>query len=256
MLKDVPFNFTKGRLPVDLFIVIISYLNNTLTSLILLMKNSLFYISKLVLLFVLIGNYASAQGNFEWTLKENTQGIKVFTRDVANSGFKAIKVECILNTTLHQLVAALMDVNGSEDWLYHTTANHLVKQISPSELYYYSMVEIPWPMSNRDFIAHLNISQHPITKIVTLNATCNPDMVPRKPNIVRITYSKSEWVLTPLKTGQIQLVYTIHADPGGNIPAWLSNLFVTQGPLQSIKKLKICLEKPLYKSARFDYISE
>lgn len=209
---------------------------------------------KLILLILLFSNCALAQTGDNWELKENKDGIKIFTRHIESSKIKAIKVECQLDATLSQVVLALMDVKNSEEWLYHTASNYIVKQISPAELYYYSLVEMPWPISNRDFIAHLKVTQDAVTKVVTIDAPCVADMVRVKPKIVRITNSKGKWVLSPLNSDQVKVVYTLHADPGGSIPAWLINLFVTQGPSQSFKKLKVYLQKPIYKNAKLDYI--
>jgi hypothetical protein len=208
----------------------------------------------LTLLFLLFANCALAQGHEDWVLKENNDGVKIFTRDVENSKIKAIKVECELDVTLSQLVAALMDIKNSEEWLYHTADNYIVKQVSPSELYYYSLVEMPWPVSDRDFIAHLVVSQDPVTKVVTIDAPCIADMVPVKPGIVRIANSKGKWVLSPMNKARVKIVYTLHADPGGSLPAWLINMFVTKGPSQSFRKLKVHLQKPVYKNAKLDYI--
>jgi hypothetical protein len=79
-------------------------------------------------------------------------------------------------------------------------------------------------------------------------------MVPVKPNVVRVADSKGKWVITPLSDGKVKIVYTLHADPGGSVPAWLSNMFATQGPAESFKKLKIQLQKPAYKNIKLDYI--
>ena len=184
---------------------------------------------KLALLFLLFANCALAQTGDGWVLKDNDDGVKIFTRGVENSKIKAIKVECQLDATLPQLVAVLMDVRNSEEWLYHTSSNYIVKQVSPADIYYYSMVEMPWPISNRYFIAHLMVSQDAVTKVVTIDAPCIADMVPVKPKVVRIANSNGKWVLTPLSNGHVKVVYTLHADPGGSIPAWLIKLFCHPG---------------------------
>ena len=209
---------------------------------------------KLILLFLLFSNVAFAQLGTNWVLKENSDGIRIFTGDAENSKFKAIKVEFELDATLSQVVATLMDIKGSEVWLYHTAGNYVVKQVSSSELYYYSLVEMPWPVSNRDFIAHLMVSQDKVTKVVTIDAPCIYDMVPLKATVVRIANSKGKWILSPEGNGRVKIVYTLHADPGGILPAWLTNLFVTKGPSESFKKLKQQIQKPVYKNARLDYI--
>jgi START domain len=78
--------------------------------------------------------------------------------------------------------------------------------------------------------------------------------VPVKSGVVRIANSKGKWVLSPVNKGRVKIVYTLHADPGGSLPAWLINMFVTKGPSQSFRKLKVHLQKPVYKNARLEYI--
>jgi hypothetical protein len=209
---------------------------------------------KLTFLFLLVVNMAFAQADENWVLKTNDDGVKIYTRKVANSNIKAIKVECNFDATPAQLVAVIMDVKNSEDWLYRTSSNYIVKQVSPSELYYYSMIEVPWPITKRDFIAHIKVTQDAATKVITIDAPCVTDMVPVKANVVRVADSKGKWVITPIGDGKVKIVYTLHADPGGSIPAWLSNMFATQGPAESFKKLKIQLKKPAYKNIKLDYI--
>jgi hypothetical protein len=211
---------------------------------------------KITLLLLLFVNVAFGQGVETWELKKNEGGVKIYTGKVSKSSIKAVKVECHFDVTPSQMVAVLMDVKNSEDWLYHTSNNYLIKQVSPSELYYYSMVEVPWPVSKRDFIAHIKVSQDAITKVITVDAPCVPDMVPAKPGVVRVTDSKGKWVITPVHKNRVSIVYTLHADPGGSIPAWLSNMFITQGPSESFKKLKLQLQKPAYKNVKLDYIVE
>ncbi len=208
----------------------------------------------LCFVFLLLTCYANAQIGTNWVLKENSKGIKIFTGDVETSKVKAIRVQCEVEATLSQVVAMLMDIKGSEEWLYHTSSNYIVKQVSPSDVYYYSRVNMPWPVSDRDFIAHLMVSQNPATKVVTIDAPCNVDMVPLRPGIVRIANSKGKWILTPAGADHVKIDYALHADPGGLIPAWLTNMFATEGPSQSFKKFRVSLQKPAYKTAKPDYI--
>ncbi|MES2809965.1 MAG: START domain-containing protein [Bacteroidota bacterium] len=210
--------------------------------------------NKLFIFFLLIAATAQAQLKGDWELQQSTDGIRIYTADIANSKIKGIKVECQLNATLSQVTAALMDIHNSEEWLYHTAGNYLIKQVSSSELYYYSLIEMPWPVSNRDFIAHLKVTQDPVTKVVTMDAPCIPDMIPVKPKIVRITNSKGKWVITPVGDDKVKILYTLHADPGGDVPSWLANLFITQGPSQSFKKFKAHIQKPAYRNAKLDYV--
>lgn len=193
-------------------------------------------------------------GQADWDLKTDNDGIKVYTKTFPDSKFKAIRVEVELDASLSQLVAVVMDVNTGSDWLYATKTSKLIKELSPGELIYYSEVRLPWPISNRDFIAQLKASQDTRTKVVTIDGPTIPDYVPVKDGIVRITRAEGRWVITPAGPHHIKVQYTLRTDPGGDLPAWLFNLFVTKGPAESFKNLLEQLKKPAYANVHLPYI--
>jgi hypothetical protein len=205
--------------------------------------------TSLALLFSLI-----SFGQDTWTLKTNKDGIAIYTKTIENSNYKGIRVKCSLPATLSQFVAVIMDVNTATEWLYSTKSSTLLKQISPAEVYYYSEVGLPWPLSNRDFVCHLTARQDPRTKVVTIDGPVVPDYVPQKEGIVRVTHSSGKWIITPAENNTVNIEYTLEADPGGSIPAWLVNLFVTKGPMESFKKLKDQINKPQYTKAQYAFI--
>ena len=211
--------------------------------------NKVFFI---FLLLVLKMSSASAQNN--WKLSTEKEGIKIYTSIVPDSKIKAIKVECDLNATPSQLVALIMDVNTAPDWVYHVKSAKLIKQISPAELYYYSEVSLPWPAANRDFVAHLTVSQDPDTKVVTIDGPAVAGLVPIKKGIVRIDNSIGKWIITPLGPDQVNVEYSIHVDPGGALPSWLVNMFATEAPLKIFQSLKMQLQKSAYKNIALAFV--
>jgi hypothetical protein len=205
-----------------------------------------------VLLLITTSFTASAQYN--WSLKSDKDGIKIYTSPVANSKLKALRIECNYQSTLTQMVAALLDLKTRTEWIYHTKSIHLVKQVSPSELFYYSEINLPWPAQNRDFVAHLITTQDENTKVVTMDGPVAPTMVPEKDGIVRVKNSISKWLIFPLSKNEVKVEYTIQLDPGGAIPAWLTNMFASEGPTQSFKALRLQLKKPEYRAASVPFI--
>ena len=191
----------------------------------------------------------------DWEKKAEKEGISIFTKVYPSSKFKAVKVFCTLPATLSQLVAVILDVNTGAQWLYSTKSSSLLQQVSPSELYYYSEINVPWPVSNRDFIAHLIVTQDAHTKTVTVNGPTVPDFVPVKKDIVRVARSDGQWIITPVDKNHSKVEYTLQVDPGGSVPAWLINLFATKGPYESFRNLKRQLQKPQYSNARLPFIT-
>ena len=210
----------------------------------------------LIFLFALCVNIAAAQTDDAWTLKQDKDGIKIYTADVKDSKIKALKVESEFDATPAAVTAAIMDIKGSKRWIYSTETAYVIKRSSPSDIYYYTMVKMPWPVKNRDFVGHLVVKQDPKTKVVTINGSCVPGMVPKKKNAVRVLNSPARWVLTSEGKGRVKVVYTLHADPGGSLPTGLVNMFATKGPSESFKKLRVELRRPAYKNVKIGYVKD
>lgn len=207
-----------------------------------------------ILLFVLCVDIAAAQTIDNWTLKQDNDGVKIYTADYANSKIKALKVECTFDATPAAVTAAVMDIKNSKSWIYSTETAYVVKRTSPSDIYYYTMIKMPWPVQNRNYVGHLVVHQDPKTKVVTINGLCVAGMVPKKDKVVRVLNSPATWLLTPEGPGRVKVVYTLHADPGGSIPASLVNMFATKAPSETFQKLKVELKKPMYKNAKLAYV--
>ena len=189
-----------------------------------------------------------------WIPEVEKEGIKIFTGVIPNSRIKAVKAQCNVKATASQVVALLMDVEFAKDWVYHTKSCSLVKRVSPAELYYYSEISLPWPLQNRDFVAHLKVSQNALTKVVTIDGPAVKGQVAERKGVVRIQDSKGKWVISPSGADHVNIEYTIHVDPGGTLPPWLINMFAAEGPLRIIKNLKLQVQKPIYKNAVLSYL--
>jgi len=203
---------------------------------------------------LLFGAQQAHATDSDWKYLTEKDGIKVFSRSVATSKVKALKVECVMNASLSAIVALLLDVPGSTQWVSHTKSCVLLKQVSAAELYYYSEVSLPWPLENRDFVAHVRVAQDKASKTVTVDAPAIPGMVADKKGIVRVSRSVGYWTLLPLQNGSVKISYSLQVDPGGIIPAWAVNALSSQGPLESFMNMRKMLQRTQYRNARFDFI--
>ena len=218
-------------------------MNSTIANIVL---GPMLMISCLVVSFSLAGQ--------AWELKTEEEGIKVYTSRVENSAIKAIKVECTVEASISQLTAVLLDIPASDEWVYATKFCRVQKTISPNELIYHSEIDVPWPASNRDFIVRVKLEQDS-TKTLTVSGENLPQYLNEQDRVVRIMHTVSHWAARP-RDNYVDIVFTLHVDPGGLIPAWLINLFATRGPLETFRNLRSQVKKSEYKDARFSFILE
>jgi hypothetical protein len=193
-------------------------------------------------------------GQEVWSLKKDTEGIKIFTSKTSNSKFNLLKVECVADAKLTDLAALLLDVPDHVKWVYSTKACYQLKKVSDLEIYYYTQVHSPWPVKDRDLPVHLLITQDAGTKVMTIEADCVPNYFQAKEDIVRVPLSKAVWKVTPIGNNKIRINYQLKVDIGGSVPAWLFNMFITKGPYESFKALKERVQLPKYTTARLPSI--
>ena len=191
----------------------------------------------------------------EWNLKRDEDGIRVFTRDDDSSSFKNIKVECTVRATPSQLVALLLDMNKQPEWVYGSKSAELLKAIKANEFIFHSEVEVPWPCSDRDYIAHITINQA-APDLITIDSRSEPDLLPAKSGVVRVKKSRAHWDVKTVEKNLLKIVYTVSFDPSGAVPAWLTNMFVTKGPFLTFQKLKENVGLSTYQHAHYDFIRE
>ncbi len=200
---------------------------------------------------VIFGSFTNA----EWELIKNEDGIKVYTRMAAHTSIKELKINTTVHCSLAAVVSLLSDVNSYNDWVYNCKDAKIIKHISNNEMYRYQVTKAPWPVSDRDLITHTLIRQD-AAKTVTITGEAMPNYLAINKNLVRVHLMEERWVLTPMKGGNIDVLYELKTEPGGAVPNSILNMFIVDGPLQSIKNFRAYVHHAKYENAKLNFIKE
>ncbi len=209
----------------------------------------------LVFALISLADFSWSQEN-PWVLKRNLPDLKVYFRDAPDSGIKELKMNFTVEASLSTIVSVLADVPGFANWVYKLEESYLIENVSETEMYYYNLVDFPWPLSDRDFIAHSLVSQDPATKVITIQTKGIFDKKEEIEDVVRLKTMTLKYIIQPNGDGTAHIEYFLKTDPAGNLPNWLINLALDQGPVQTIKKFKKVLKEEPYKNASLPYIQE
>ena len=212
------------------------------------------YLSPLLLTLVSLSiSYAQ---DTTWIKKSQTDEVTVFYRKVPDAKVNEIKVETEVEASLSSIIAVLRDIKAYPDWIYNCISAERLPEATAETNYYYSEINFPWPLSNRDFIAKSHLSQDPETKIIEIKVEGVPDMLPKQKRNVRIPEMEINWKISPLGDDRVHISYHLYSDPGGSIPSWLINMFIDQGPRHTLEDLRKMLEKDKYQEIHFADIQE
>lgn len=193
---------------------------------------------------------------FSWELKKEKNGVKVFTRSIEGSNFKEFKSVGVHSGSISSLISVLQDDSNFCNWFPDCKEFKLLKKPSRLERYQYMVVKAPFPVNNRDTIQHTVLNQDPVTKTVTINLSASPEIIPEVPGTVRVPKSKGVWKFTPLDNNQVEVLFQLHSDPGGSLPEWVANIFVTETPLKAVINLIKLAAEDKYANNKIDYIIE
>lgn len=191
-----------------------------------------------------------------WNPSKSGHGVKVYTRAVPGSSIKEIKAELELDCSLNTAVACLTDIPSYPLWIYQMTEARVIKQINNTEFQVYQRVKTPWPLDDRDVCGHYALKQDPNTMEVSLLTHSVPKILPAVAGVVRVQKNKTTWIIKPIGKHKNKCEYSLLLDPAGEVPAWIINLFISEGPYSSLVKLKQRVHLPKYANTKFAWITE
>jgi ribosome-associated toxin RatA of RatAB toxin-antitoxin module len=181
-------------------------------------------------------NFIRIQEN-GWELRKNKNGIKVYTRKIKNSNLVEFKAITTLNTSLQKAIKIIDDVASYPEWMANLQQSKTIKKISDTERYDYYEIIVPWPFENRDMLVSVK-SLFPQNNIIHLELINHPEYIPVQQNKVRIEKAKGSWNILSIDERTTKITYQLYSDPGGNIPAWIINLLIVDGPYETLMNLK------------------
>jgi len=184
-----------------------------------------------------------------WKLIKNENDIQVYTRKVPNYEIEEIKITAKFKSSVQGFLALLLDVPVLSQYIYGCTFAKMVREEKPNQHLFYQQIYMPWPFSNRDgyFLQHIYREKNSATILVQTEAA--PGAYPKEIDYVRIPELRASWKIIPISTTELIAEYRVLLQPGGEVPAWLVNLFIDKAPYQTILKMRELVKKPSYQKA-------
>jgi hypothetical protein len=191
--------------------------------------------NRLFFILLLLISYPSLSQN--WKLEKDKDNIRVYTADAPNSSFKLVRVEANVPGTYTKLISILTKVDNFPDWIYHNKFCRVIKKITAYDFIYYSEIEMPWPVSNRDVLIHLQIKTDSLPHFMTVTGRAEKGIIPDIPTKVRVPRYNANWKITTTGPNKLHISYTLELDPGGSLPGWVVNSFAEKGPFGTFSNL-------------------
>lgn len=196
-------------------------------------------------LFCIVGIfiYVIGEGQSSWHLIKDKNDIKVYTSESDSSDFKHIKVTGIFDGTLDKALSIFQDIGKQKDWVYGTKRSYLIKKSSDRDLLYYVETSLPWPVSNRDIAIDMKIDENKANNTMVIRTQGEPEAIPVNKGIVRVPKFTGDWYFKSSGNNKLSIEYYLFVDPGGSLPAWIVNMFISKGPYETFDRLSGLLKQ-------------
>jgi len=191
----------------------------------------------------------------KWEAVQKKDGIKVFVRDNSLSPIKEVRAETEIKASLSSLVYLLKHVEKQTEWAYATSVARVHKQYSNFHWVTYTRTHPPWPVDDRDCVGDVIMKQLKDSTIV-LKTIGVDSMIKHQKDVVRLPMMKNIWVLTPIDANTTKVRFQILLDLGGNVPSWVVNIFVEDGPFSTLDNFRKEVEKKEYQKIHLKFIKQ
>jgi len=197
----------------------------------------------LLLILLQIPDTIAQNRDSTWVMAKNKDDIELYARFPEESRFKEVKATCVFLAEIPDLIETVLDVESYPDWVSNIKEGGRLEKISDREYINYYIADFPWPLKDRDVVLHTILVQEEDSKSVYIKLEGRSTFIPEKKSIVRIQNIHAYWYFTPEPSGMVRVSYQMLVDPGGNIPVWLINKFLIEGPYQNLYMLRELMEK-------------
>lgn len=174
-----------------------------------------------------------SSSNQSWELKKDQDSIKVYIRDV-DDNTKEYLAETIINSDIDNIFKTITDFDNSYRWMYKLNSSKILEK-SDTLMYVYFVVDMNWPLKNRDLISDAVITQNENKIRIVMNSY--PDYMPEKEKLIRIKQSRSIWNLEKIDDEYTKVALQSYAVVEG-IPTFIMDLFILDSPMYSMTQLR------------------
>ena len=182
--------------------------------------------------------------DFDWKIKEEKDGIKIYSAPKHESGIIPIKAETIIEDSMPRILSVIADTPRKPEWVPNLMKTHIVELKSKYSRVEYSLYDSPWPFDDRAFVISTNGKYNKKENSVFIDIrSIEHNKVPMNPDHVRgKTYIGSVY-MKGLEKNKTFFQITLLTDFKGSIPSWIINLVQRKWPYKMFRNIKRQLKK-------------
>ncbi|MCX8122536.1 MAG: START domain-containing protein [Spirochaetes bacterium] len=179
-----------------------------------------------------------AQNN-PWKLiyegEEDKATVKIYTRDIPGSPYKEFKGVSYSDIPFDVALKVIQDYNNYHKWYGMCDALYAISVRNPKDIDMYFVLDLP-VVTDRDVVVKVESGWDQAKGVAWVNMTSVNDSEYKKDSgLVRMTSLKGRWDIIKKDENHVEVIYQVHAELGGSLPAWVVNIAAKDQPLKTLK---------------------
>jgi len=190
-------------------------------------------VSFIIFAFLLSSAFLHAKQDEDWTLRKEKNGIQVYTKKRAESNLYMYKVKTQINASVEKVYDQVIDFRENLKYMELVDSLKFLNHREDISYINYMRFDMPWPVTNREMVMEMDVHHH--TDSIRLVSNDLPGYVEQNKNYIQVEDFSEEWIMK-FNESQKTTYITIKGwvNPGGDIPAWIVNLFSVRTPFRFI----------------------
>lgn len=178
----------------------------------------------------------------DWQQRKDQDGIKVFTKKRRQPGVISYKWIATIDVEPDRLIRFLADVDRFPEWKDGCSESRLIREEEGGGYLYYVVYDFPFPFRDRYMVVDVSAYEEDGGKVTILKSRSADEIEEEGGRMTRITnFWETSRLIRKTETS-VEIRTEGFFDPGGNIPAWLTNMHVDNSPIRTVRNLKNELE--------------
>lgn len=174
----------------------------------------------------------------EWKSLGVTNDVAVYRKQEEGTGLYAFKGEATSDLPVGQLMGILRNEDISKEWVDMMMFATVVETYSDNHMLLHQGYDLPWPVSDRDYVFDKKVVYDTDKKRATVHLTSvESPKVPVSSDFVRARGERTFWQFTVAENGKTNITVEVMTDPEGALPDWAVNSIQADWPHKSITNL-------------------
>lgn len=174
----------------------------------------------------------------DWKSLGESDGVHVYQKQEQGSDLYAFRGQATTDISVAQLMGILRDESISKEWVDMMVFSNVIEQYSDTHMVLHQGYDLPWPVSDRDYVFDKKIVLNNKTKTATVKLTSiKHPKAPVNNDYIRAYGERTFWQFSVNSAGTTDITVEVLTDPEGSLPDWAVNSIQSNWPHKSINSL-------------------